>query len=175
MKRIPFDLELAKAITKGEKEGRVVTRCNQVIEIKHIIEDVTCDCPIICLIGNRVITYTKKGNYQNTATQNINDIFLEVPDEQDFKEGDVVMYSNFQVAIYNKDLQKVFAWTTLKGEKPRYDDTFFTPPVRLATPDEKQLLIDALKKDNSDKAKEYLKRFFGIEVNQKFEPLLPRN
>lgn len=131
-KRIPFDLELAKAITKGWVKGRIMAN-----------------------VG--------KGNIELFTLP-----FLEVPDEQEFKEGDVVMYSKFQVAIYNKDLQRVFAWTTLKGEKPRYDDTFFTPPVRLATPEEKQLLIDALKKDNSDKAREYLKRFFGIDAKPKF-------
>ncbi len=41
-KRIPFDLELAKAITKGEKEGRVVTRANKPIspyneQTKHLL------------------------------------------------------------------------------------------------------------------------------------------
>lgn len=40
--------------------------------------------------------------------------------------------------------------------------------IRLATPEENQLLIDALKKDNSERARECLKRFFGIEVERKF-------
>lgn len=33
MKRIPFDLELAKAITKGEKEGRVVNGKGDVVDV----------------------------------------------------------------------------------------------------------------------------------------------
>lgn len=171
-KRIPFDLELAKAITKGEKEGRVVMRNNKPIRlISFSIDDRFC--PILGITDNwdgtnTACQFTIDGGFLVTKQTNENDLFLEVPKEQALKEGDVVMYSKFQVAIYNKDLQRVFAWTTLKGEKPRYDDTFFTPPVRLATPEEKQLLIDALKKDNSEKAREYLKRFFGIEVEHKF-------
>lgn len=160
-KRIPFDLDLAKAITKGEKEGRVVMRNNKPIRlISFSIDDRFC--PILGITDNwdgtnTAYQFTIDGGFLVTKQTNENDLFLEVPEEQAFKEGDVVMYSKFQVAIYNKDLQRVFAWTTLKGEKPRYDDTFFTPPVRLATPEERQLLIDALKKDGSDKAVEYLK------------------
>lgn len=159
-KRIPFDLELAKAITKGEKEGRVVTRDSYPVRI--ICWDAKDKSfPIVGLVdeGKCEISHTYKnnGSFSYSTRENSLDLFLEVPEEQALKEGDVVMYSKFQVAIYNKDLQRVFAWTTLKGEKPRYDDTFFTPPVRLATPEERQILIDALKKDGSDKAVEYLK------------------
>lgn len=170
-KRIPFDLELAKAITKGEKEGRVVTRGNY--PILFISFNILRAASVLVVYkdedGKSVDnTVYSDGRVFSDDVLDVGDLFLEVPDEQEFNEGDVVMYSRNQVAIYKGDMQKVFAWTTLKGEKPHYDDTFFTFPVRLATPEEKQILTDALKKDNSDKAREYLKRFFGIEVEHKF-------
>jgi len=40
---------------------------------------------------------------------------------------------------------------------------------RLATDSEKQRMIKALKKSKNPKAKEYLKRFFGIEEKPKYE------
>lgn len=40
---------------------------------------------------------------------------------------------------------------------------------RLATDSEKQRMIKALKKSKNPKAKEYLKRFFGIEKKPKYE------
>mgnify|MGYP001093900357 FL=1 len=40
---------------------------------------------------------------------------------------------------------------------------------RLATDSEKQKMIKALKKSKNPKAKEYLKRFFGIEERTKYE------
>lgn len=40
---------------------------------------------------------------------------------------------------------------------------------RLATDSEKQRMIKALKKSKNPKAKEYLKRFFGIEERPKYE------
>ena len=41
--------------------------------------------------------------------------------------------------------------------------------IRLATEEEKQQLIDALKQSTDPRAKEYLKRFFGIEEKQECE------
>lgn len=172
MKRIPFDLEMAKAITKGEKEGRIVVDGYE--DAKIVSFNNNGINPIIALLSRNGYDTARECNAEGVfcigkASGNFyHELCIEVPDEQEFKEGDVVMYSRVQVAIYKGDMQKVFAWTTLKGEKPHYDDTFFTFPVRLATPEEKQLLIDALKKDNSDKAREYLKRFFWIEVKHKF-------
>lgn len=45
MKRIPFDLELAKAITAGEKEGRVVT--NLGLPARIVCRD-SKEYPFIC-------------------------------------------------------------------------------------------------------------------------------
>lgn len=171
MKRIHFDLELAKAITNGEKEGRIITRSNRVVEIKYII-DVACDYPVICLIGNKVVTCTKNGYYNNNAVEREYDLFLEVPDEQEFKEGDVLCHIDEDglkwIFILKKiEDEKVYIYFDISDDYKSFtgfiDYLCNMKNLRLATFEEKQQLIDALKKDGSDKAREYLKRFLGIE------------
>ena len=100
MKRIPFDVELAKAITKGEKEGRVVTKNERLARIICWDYHTRYKYPIIALVKN--------GHMENVRTYNINgkneilpdlDIFLEVPDEQEvkpkFELGQEVLVRNF--------------------------------------------------------------------------------
>lgn len=180
-KRIPFNLELAKAITKGEKEGRVVTRDGNPVRI--ICWDAKDkDFPIVGLIdvGKREIShiYKNNGSFSYDTREDCHDLFLEVPDEQEFKEGCVIVFRD-DCGDYLSILKSItdtavnlYALTTSKQELLSYgiDVHCNIDAIRLATPEERQQLIDVLKKDNSDKAREYLKRFFGIETGYKFEP-----
>lgn len=89
-KRIAFDLELAKAITKGEKEGKVVTRDGYPIEYLDF-EHEENEFPVIAIIrinGNtRCEVYAEDGFVISKESEQDCDLFLEVPDEQEFKEG----------------------------------------------------------------------------------------
>lgn len=178
-KRIPFDLEMAKAITKGEKEGRVVMRNNKPIRlISFSIDDRFC--PILGITDNwdgtnTAYQFTIDGGFLVTKQTNENDLFLEVPDEQEFKEGNVVTF-NFggaaRIAIIKSftgcKLFYPYVELVLCTKYLAFGGQSLFEDIRLATEEEIQILIDALKKDNSNKAREYLKRFFGIDAKPKF-------
>lgn len=88
MKQIRFDLELAKAITNGEKKGRVVTRDGHLARI--ICFDVkNHPQPIIALIDNGTYeechNFTEDGYYLQNKKINKRDIFLDVSDKQESK------------------------------------------------------------------------------------------
>ncbi len=174
-KRIPFDLELAKAITKGEKEGRVVMRTNKPIRLISFSID-NRFCPILGITNNldgtnTAYQFTIDGSFFATKQTSANDLFLEVPDEQEFKDGNVVTF-NFggaaRIAIIKRftgcKLFYPYVELVLCTKYLAFGGQSLFEDIRLATEEERQTLIDALKKDNSDKARKYLKRFFGIET-----------
>lgn len=180
-KRIPFDLELAKAITKGEKEGRVVTRGNY--PILFISFNILRAASVLVVYkdedGKSVDnTVYSDGRVFSDDVLDVGDLFLEVPDEQEFEEGYVVVFrddggDHLSILKSITDTAvNLCALTTSKQElfSSAIDVHCNMGAIRLATPEERQQLIDVLKKDNSEKAREYLKRFFGIKVNQKFKP-----
>lgn len=173
-KRIPFDLELAKAITKGEKEGRVVTRGNY--PILFISFNILRAASVLVVYkdedGKSVDnTVYSDGRVFSDDVPDVGDLFLEVPDEQEFKEGDVVTF-NFggatRIAIIKRftgcKLFYPYVELVLCAKYLAFGGQSLFEDIRLATEEERQTLIDALKEDNSDKAREYLKRFFGIET-----------
>ena len=70
-KRIPFDIELAKKITKGKKKGRILTQEGKKVRIvcwdKKPISKDSLDFPIVAIIendynGEMLHTYTKEGS-----------------------------------------------------------------------------------------------------------------
>lgn len=105
-------------------------------------------------------------------------LLLEVPDEQEFKLGDVVTsdigsatFISIFRAISENNLLSSYADMDIEDRHCYFSNQCgYFDEIRLATPEERQLLIDALKKDGSDKAREYLKRFFNITLPYKFEP-----
>ena len=178
-KRIPFDLELAKAITKGEKEGRIV--CGNNLPARIICTDrLGYDRPIVVLIKegrNEVVqSYTKNGHYPTKESDPNLDLFLEVPDEQEFKEGDIVICCYGVIGIVehiDTSSGNMFFHCCYRPSTKRisfFNEAMSPAVCHLATSEEKLILIDALKKDGSDKAREYLKRFFNITLPYKFVP-----
>ncbi len=180
MKRIPFDLEMAKAITKGEKEGRIVVDGYE--DTKIVSFNNNGINPIIALLSRNGYDTARECNAEGVfyirkaSGKFYYELCLEVPDEQEFKEGDVVVFrddSGDHLSILKSITDtavNLCALTTSKQElfSSAIDVYCNMGAIRLATPEERQQLIDVLKKDNSDKAMEYLKRFFGIEVEHKF-------
>lgn len=174
--RVPFDVELAKEISNGSKEGRIVTRdgrnarvlCFDVKDaLRHIIALV--DCGDI----ERDYTYDNNGRYYERI-ENEKDLMLEVPEYMTFKDGDVLsnQEGNFIFIFNGKGEVKTSLYACLKngylsfGGSARRDDIEF---YRHSTEEEKQKLIEELKASKEPKAKEYLKRFFGIEVKPECE------
>lgn len=179
--RVPFEVEMAKRIQNKECEGIIVTRdgrnarvlCFDVKDaFRHIIALVDC--------GNieRDYTYDNNGRYYERI-ENEKDLMLEIPEYMTFKDGDVIAFDNYDVISIIKD---DFEYSDNRAVAHYYVDfnkevglNFYDENkrkllniARKATESEKQELIDALKASIEPKAKEYLKRFFGIEEKKEY-------
>lgn len=103
---------------------------------------------------------------------------LSVPEWTTFKDGDVLSYYNgtfifkrfdgldrseYYANMYDRDIL-AFDSAILRTELVNH--------VRYATEEESNKIVDKLRASKEPKAKEYLKRFFGIEDRKeyKFEP-----
>lgn len=186
--KVPFDVELAKKITNKECEGKIVTRNGRRARI--VCFDMKSDSCIVAIIQDEfdehVYSYPKDGciilNKQSGS-----DLILEIPEYMTFKDGDIIKLSN-----------DTYTWLSIIKDIDLADDgkgglLYFTNDyvsilindgngsvdidtysdagcnVEKATEEEKQKLIDAMKANESPKAKEYLKRFFGIEEKKEYE------
>lgn len=177
--RVPFEVGMAKKITSGEVSGRVVTRDGRSARI--ICWDRKGKFPIIALIDNgddEVYQYYYADGIIEHRINLGSDLMLEIPEYTMFKDGDVIAFGNCDDALNIAIFEKRRAETNHKGYVSlgyysgslTYDYNGFTlNNARFATEEEKQKLIDALKADREPKAKEYLKRFFGIEQKQEYE------
>lgn len=188
--RVPFEVELAKRISNGNEEGRIVTRGGD--EARIVCWDyksMSGDYPILALINQgkqeKPIPYSKEGRYNvyGYFSEDCLDLMLETPEYMTFKDGDVLYVrlknNNWYIFIYSCNSEhKTNSYTAL-GDNGRLwiEDDYITSndyisELRFATEEEKQTLIDALKASKEPKAKEYLKRFFNIEVKPecKFKP-----
>lgn len=175
--RVPFDVELAKKITEKSVDGRIVTRDGR--SVRLVCFDFRRNGEsnyIIGIIdrGNEESTwiFDSKGQVNSSLESKI-DLMLEIPGYMTFKDGDVVGFGCGSVGIFKKidpEGNTFTSYVTLSGNLIIY----YEPAWRLsnshkATEEEKQELIDALKASVEPKAKEYLKRFFGIEEKPKYE------
>lgn len=177
MKRIPFEIELAKAIAKGEKDGRIITSDGSLVRIL-CFDKADSKTPIVAL-------YTHQPTQDEFLLQCSEDgicsgsygikLVIEVPDSQQFKEGDVIC-NNDEVAIYNGiDKYNNFLFTvcmSLRDKKVSFNwgSASLFDCARLSTEEERKDLISALMKDGSSNARKYLIRYFGIDLPYKFEP-----
>lgn len=190
--RVPFDLELAKKITDKEIESRIVTRDGRNARI--LCFDANGRFPIVALIdgedGEMPVSYTSNGLYQINETPKLGcDLLLEIPEYMTFKDGDVIYcevdngggdYCKW-ISILDGTVGTILslnfhAYVTLITDASKdagavlFDDNSDNIGlIRLATEQEKQKLIDALKASKEPTAKEYLKRFFGIEEKKECE------
>ena len=111
------------------------------------------------------------------ALSSENRLLLEVPEYTTFKDGDVLSNEEgnyiFILNTNGKYLTSLYA-SLAAGADFNISDNIAAngnniERYRLATDSEKQMMINALKASNNPKAKEYLKRFFGIEENPKYD------
>lgn len=186
MVRIPFDLETAKKIQSGEVEGKIVTRYGDQARI-ICWNKKTHGFPIVALISEdgeeeSCEYYPDNGKWDKYEEHNL-DLMLEIPEYITFKDGDVIAFNDCNmVAIIQGECGKsesgeyyckTYVVTNSKGKAVFLNHPIITNEARKATEEEKQHLIDAIKESTEPKAKECLKRFFGIETKKeeyKFSP-----
>lgn len=172
---IPFDLETAKKINIGEIAGRIVTEKGQ-NRAEIVYEDNSSNCPLLVVIHSIPVSadwFSATGK----ALSSENRLLLEVPECTTFKDGDVLSDEDgsfiFILNIHGKYLTSFYASLAARTGLNISDNLAACNNkielYRLATDSEKQRMIKALKKSKNPKAKEYLKRFFGIEEKPKYE------
>lgn len=172
---IPFDLETAKKINIGERVGQIVTEKGR-NRAEIVYEDNSSIYPLLVVIHSISVSadwFSATGK----ALSSENRLLLEVPEYTTFKDGDVLSNKDgsyiFILNMHGKYLTSLYASLTIRGGLT-ISDNFAAcnneiERYRLATDSEKQRMIKALKKSKNPKAKEYLKRFFGIEEKPKYE------
>lgn len=92
MVEIPFDLDLAKKITSGEVEGRILTEAHNSVRI--ICFDRKNDMPIVALInieGKEYHEFYDTTGHIAGENKTMNFLMLEVPEYVTFKDGDVIV------------------------------------------------------------------------------------
>lgn len=175
--RVPFDVEMAKKITNGEVEGRVVTRDGKKARIV-CWDKIDEYSPIIALFEydkKEVIeTFMIDGRWSCDDEGEVSnlDLFLEVPEYMTYKDGDVLISSDGNPFIYknisNGYISAYYGITDVGNEV--FDSRNFTSLIKgKANEAQRKVIIDALKASKQPVAKEYLKRFFNIEVKPECE------
>lgn len=189
---IPFQVERAKRITSGVEPGKIVTRDGRGVRV--VCWDAKGDNPIIALIEDEncrewPYSYLNNGSYNIDISRDI-DLMLSVPEWATYKDGDIIYCEvdngdsgvckwvsilKGKVECFSGDLYTdeyatcIIESNTCKGEMSfdGYADNIDT--IVLANESQKQYIIEAIKESKEPKAKEYLKRFFGIEEKKEFD------
>lgn len=141
-----------------------------------VYEDNSSICPLLVVIHSISVSadwFSATGK----AFSSENRLLLEVPEYTTFKDGDVLSNKDgsyiFILNMHGKYLTSFYASLNQKGILKIEDGLSAwenqIEKYRFATESERQKLVDALKASKNPKAKEYLKRFFGIEEEPKYE------
>lgn len=192
--RVPFDVEMAKRISDGGVDGRIVTGSGKHVRI--VCWDMRRGCySILALI--ECANSEEPCCFDNSGKTKIIEgwLELEVPEYMTYKDGDIIYceskYGRGQyckwVAIlkgevdesagepyYNEYVSLIIKASEDTG-KLEYDDySDNIDLIRKATQSEIAQLIEALKNDKEDHAKRLLKEFFpehsNVEkIGKKFE------
>ena len=177
MVTIPFDLETAKRIREGKISGRIVTEKGQ-NRAEIVYEDNSSNCPLLVVIHSITVSadwFCATGK----ALSSENRLLLEVPEYITFKDGDALSNEEgnftFILSGHGRYSTSLYAYINFQGILYIGDGDIDAANKNnierftLATESERQKLVDALKASKESKAKEYLKRFFGIEEKPKYD------
>lgn len=141
-----------------------------------VYEDNSSICPLLVVIHSISVSadwFSATGK----AFSSENRLLLEVPEYTTFKDGDVLSNKDgsyiFILNTHGKYLTSFYA-SLAAGTSLNISDNLAAHEnhiecYRLATDSEKQKMIKALKKSENPKAKEYLKRFFWIKEEPKYD------
>mgnify|MGYP007028757209 CR=1 FL=1 len=177
MVRVPFAVEIAKKITNGEVNGNIVTRDGR--NARVICWDKKSDSiyNIVALLDEkimeRILTYTINGS-EADGKDSDNDLMLEVPEYMAYCDGDVLISGIGLPFIYKKTKGRHGCFSAYFGidiiGNKFFDCQDFTCDVKgYANEEQRKILIDGLKEIKDPKSKEYLKRFFNIEVKPEYK------
>ena len=176
--KVLFDVEMAKRISNGEVDGRIVTRNGR--DARVICYDAHSDDNIIALIEDEngvefPKSYTSDGIVFLTGESDC-DLMLEIPEYMTFKDGDVIVFGHTEkslaIGIFHRQQSYKahecyvkldwFGGLVYDADKLTYNN------ARFATEQEKQKLIKALQESKDVEAKECLKKI-GIEEETKYQ------
>lgn len=141
-----------------------------------VYEDNSSNCPLLVVIHSISVSadwFSATGK----ALSSENRLLLEVPEYTTFKDGEVLSNKDgsyiFILNTHGKYLTSFYASLNQKGILKIEDGLSAwenqIEKYRFATESERQKLVDALKASKEPEAKEYLKRFFGIEEKPKYD------
>lgn len=175
---IPFDLETAKKIRKGERLGQIVAEKGR-NRAEIVYEDDFCNAYPLLVVIHSIPVLADWFSSTGKAFNDANRLLLEVPEYTTFKDGDVLSNEEgnftFILSKHGEYSTSLYAYINFQGILYIGDGDIDTANKNnierftLATESERQKLVDALKASKEPKAKEYLKRFFGIEEKPKYE------
>lgn len=178
---VPFDVEIAKKIARGESEGRIITRVGGYV--RNITFDIKGEYyPISAIVEadvnkEKVLAFTNKGTFYLDEKTDDFDLMLEIPEYLTFKDGDVIAYDDsgtiglIKGMFYQNDSGDMCSEAYIIAVKKYIytDNSLIMKGARLATESEKQNFINVLKASKEPKVKIYLKRFFDIVQSQQYE------
>lgn len=177
MVTIPFDLETAKKIRKGERLGQIVAEKGR-NRAEIVYEDNLCNEYPLLVVIHSISVSADWFSATGKALSSENRLLLEVPEYITFKDGDVLSNEEgnfaFILSGHGRYSTSLYAYINFQGILYIGDGDIDAANKNnierftLATESERQKLVDALKASKEPKAKEYLKRFFGIEEKPKY-------
>lgn len=171
----PFDLELAKKISSSEREGEIVTiGHNHKVELVYYNKDrgMFNTLGVIYSDGDIISDWFSDNGLGARGCR----LCINIPEYTTFKDGDVLSNEEGDYLFILNTNEKYLTSHYASWKKGSYlhlnnghANQNNIERYRFATKDERQEFIDALKISKEPKAKEYLKRFFGIEEKPKYE------
>lgn len=182
----PFDLELAKKISNGERKGEIVTIGNNYkVELVYYNKDrgMFNTLGVIYSDGDIISDWFSDNGMGTRGCR----LCINIPEYTAFKDGDVLSNKEgdylFILNTNGKYLTSYHAsWR--EGGYLYFDNEAANQNnierYRYATEDEKRNFINDLKASEEPKAKMCLKQFFGIEIEPEyklkpFDKVLVRN
>lgn len=178
MIRVPFDVELAKNITNGKVDGRIVTREGKSVRIV-CWNKIDKTYPIVGLEDNGfeeyLKSYTTEGIWDTDSCKN-QSLMLEIPEYMTFKDGNVIAFGHTEkslaIGIFHRQISykshECYVKLDWSGGLVYDVEPLTYNNARYATEEEKQRLIKSLKESKDIEAKECLKKL-GIEQKKEYE------
>lgn len=181
---IDFNIDLAKRIKNGEIAGSFITDKGNNAEFVYISKKKD-KSPLLFVeeVGGGVTMWVR----EDGTNEFVGFIKIKCDIRQAFKDGDVLASHNWNPFLFNGMIDDSFeligchCGISLKGNLllPESGNNSFIKIVndgkyiRFATKEEKEILIDKLMVDNSEKARSILSTYFKYEVFNKVEKLKP--
>lgn len=181
--RVPFDVEMAKKITNREVKGNICVIDFPLKIDSFYATDIKSERGKLNVIITKAndsfqcfICDEKGYLYISGDKWNENPLYLEVPEDMAFKDGDLLSCDEGFMFILNAHgIFKTSCYACCSpGSAIEYGGAASMDRIegyRHATEEERQEFIASLKQSTDERAPKYLKRFFNIETEEhNFKP-----